>query len=416
MDGEPRIWRNHVIADENFALVVQTRHAETIATTAVHQQAFSRRIGGVRCVESSNEGKAADGLVEVGHLSSTMTEKCMAAMIPADGQKSVVVTTPDVMHDEAKKVEILAAHERIVARLDPGVIFGPDMAVPEAVQDALSRHDGLLDHVTGLSSRNSGLSIDDNGYTGLGVAEAIQTVYPGAALEGRTLSIQGFGAVGAHTARLMSQAGARVVAVSNALGVLVAENGATLDVEAMFHAWEMERSDEWIGSYAAPGARLIRDPNQLFEVPADIFVPAARTSVLVTTGEMGAVENPDARDAREFLKRTGVKLVAEGANHPLSAAAEEYLEQHGVVILPDYIINCGGLIGCWVEWEARHNGNPEDVSRIAAQARERVRNTVRENVAELRRAPVPARAAASDIASRNRAKLINAKSDRNITG
>jgi glutamate dehydrogenase/leucine dehydrogenase len=408
MDAEPHILRNHVIDGELFALVAQTRHGDTIATTAIHQQNFARHIGGVRCVLPPKGGGAADGLMEVGHLSSTMTEKCMAAMIPADGQKTVVVTTPDVMGDDLKKIAILTEHERAVAAIDPGTIFGPDMAVPEAIQDALSRQDGLLDHVTGLSSRNRGLSIDDNGYTGIGVAEAVRTVY-GDTLAGRTLSIQGFGAVGAHTARLLSNAGVRVVAVSNAQGALVADDGAALDVEAMFEAWISARSDDWIRSYSAPGVRLETDPNVLFSIPAEIVVPAARTSVLATADELDRVrstENADVHDVAGFLASTGVKLVAEGANHPLSEAAEAFLEQNGVVVLPDYIINCGGLIGCWVEWEARHSGHDERIAQMGEVAKARVRETVRANVEELRRSGMGARAAAERIVQRNREKLL----------
>jgi glutamate dehydrogenase (NAD(P)+) len=407
MSHEPRIYRNHDIDGEIFALVVQTRHGDTVATTAIHQQNFARRIGGVRCVLPPKNGSASDALTEVGHLSSTMTEKCMAAMIPADGQKSVVVTTPDVMADDDKKVAVLAEHERVVASLDPGVIFGPDMAVPEAIQDALSKQEGLYDHVTGLSSHNRGLSIDDNGYTGIGVAEAVQTVYPDG-LEGRTVSIQGFGAVGAHTARLLSAAGAHVVAVSNALGMLVAERGTALDSEAMFRAWKSARSDEWIRTYPRAGMRFVDEANELFRVPAEIFVPAARTSVLVTAGELDTVrhtENPDALDVAAFLASTGVKVVAQGANHPLSEEAEEYLEQNGVVVLPDYIINCGGLIGCWVEWEARHKGMAGNSVEMAERARERVRITVRQNVDELRRVTRGAREAAGQIVDRNRGRL-----------
>jgi len=406
MDGTPLILRNHVIDGETFALVVQTRHGDTIATTAIHQQNFERRIGGVRCVLPPKNGGARDGLTEVGHLSSTMTEKCMAAMIPADGQKSVVVTTPEVMENAGLKVAILAEHERAVVAVDPGVIFGPDMAVPEQIQDALSRQDGLADHVTGLSAQNRGLSIDDNGYTGIGVAEAVRTVY-GDTLAGRTVSIQGFGAVGAHTARLLAKAGARVVAVSNARGALVANSAEGLDVEAMFQAWASSHGDEWIQAYSAAGVRYEPDPNALLTTPAEIVVPAARTSVLATTAEIDEIrrkENPDARDVAEFLALTGVKLVAQGANHPLSGAAEEYLEQHGVIVLPDYIINCGGLIGCWVEWEARHGG-ATDFATLTERARDRVRATVRGNVEELRRSGTPAREAARRIVARNRGEL-----------
>lgn len=412
MDENARIWREHAINGKTFALVVQTRHGDTIATTAVHEQNFSRRIGGVRCILPPKNGRTVEGLAEVGHLSSTMTDKCMAAMIPADGQKSLVVTTPEILEDDRKRVAILTAHERAVISLDPGVIFGPDMKVSETIQDALSRQDGLLDHLTGFSSDNRGLSIDLNGYTGFGVAQAIQTVYPGAKLEDRTVSVQGFGAVGAHTALLMARAGARVVAVSNELGALVADGGAALDVEAMFQAWAAAGNDEWIRSYSAPGVRMVQDPHVLFETEAEIFIPAARTSILATAAELDKVrlnENPSVRGVEYFFAKTGVRLIAEGANHPLSEAAEEYLEQRGVVILPDYIINCGGLIGCWVEWEARHGGFADAYDELAKSAREQVRKTVRSNVEELRLSSSPARAAGVEIVMRNRERLITSR-------
>jgi glutamate dehydrogenase (NAD(P)+) len=410
MDGEPRILRNHTINGVTFALVVQTRHGESVATTAVHQQEFPRHIGGARCVLFPKDDGAADGLSEVGRLSSTMTEKCMAASIPADGQKTVVVTTPEVVGDDGgkgdneKKVAILAAHQRAVVALDPGVIFGPDMAVPEAVQDLLSKEAELQDHVTGLSSGNRGLSIDANGYTGIGVAEGVRTVF-GETLAGRTVSIQGFGAVGAHTARLLARAGARVVAVSNEKGVLIADDA--LDIETVFDAWVSAGGDDWIKSYSAPAVRLETDPSVLFSIPAEIFVPAARTSVLAVAGELEErrKERPDVRDVAEFLSQTGVKLVAEGANHPLSEAAEEFLEQRGVIILPDYIVNCGGLIGCWVEWEARHSGHDERLAEMGDKAQARVRKTVRANVEELRRSGMGGRAAGKMIVQRNRERL-----------
>src|SRR4051812_49531034 len=88
MNNEPDIKHETEIDGEQFALVVTTHHDGAVATTAVHRNDFPRHIGGARFVEETG------GLSEVGHLSSTMTEKCMAAMIPADGQKTVIVVGP----------------------------------------------------------------------------------------------------------------------------------------------------------------------------------------------------------------------------------------------------------------------------------------------------------------------------------
>lgn len=121
-------------------------------------------------------------------------------------------------------------------------------------------------------------------------------------------------------------------------------------------------------------------------------------------------ENPDVRDVAEFYAATGVRLIVEGANHPISANAEHWLEAQGVRILPDFIVNCGGLIGCWVEWQARHRDGLRpvvDLASVGQQAREQIRETVMANVKELLAATdVPAREAAKRIVQRNRERLL----------
>src|SRR3954451_7274774 len=115
MELAPVVERNIVIDEEPFVLVVTTHHQGAVATTAIHRNEFERHIGGARFVES------AKGLSEVGHLSSTMTEKCMAAMIPSDGQKSVIVTGSTTPLSEERRAAILIDHVRFLKELDPGV-------------------------------------------------------------------------------------------------------------------------------------------------------------------------------------------------------------------------------------------------------------------------------------------------------
>jgi len=132
MNELPIIQRNITIDEERFALVVTTHHVSAEAHDGDSQkrlQATHRRrsvCGGGRWP------------VRSGHLSSTMTEKCMAAMIPADGQKTVIVTGRHALTEE-QRAEILVEHVRVVKELDPGVIVGPDMNNPESVQDRAAR-------------------------------------------------------------------------------------------------------------------------------------------------------------------------------------------------------------------------------------------------------------------------------------
>lgn len=400
----PIVERNVTIDGEPFALIVTTHHEGAVATTAIHRHDFLRHIGGARFVEK------VGGLSEVGHLSSTMTEKCMAAMIPADGQKSVIVTGPVDSLTEERQAEILIEHVRAVRELDPGIIVGPDMNNPEAVQDLAARADGLLDHFTGLSTANRGLSIDKNGYTAHGLVAAIRACIDDASLVNQRVSIQGFGAVGAHTARLVAELGAKVVAVNNKDVLLTNANG--LDVPTLFAHWR-DHGDDGLKLYVSDvkGLQVSHDRDEIFRVPADIFIPAGRVDVLAMADELEHVriENPDVRDVAAFYAATGVRLVVEGANHPLSIEAEHWLESKGVRILPDFIVNCGGLIGCWVEWEARHRDGLRpvvDLDRVGHDALERIRTTVAENVKELLAANMPARDAAEQIVKRNRGRLL----------
>jgi glutamate dehydrogenase (NAD(P)+) len=405
MIDPPIAERNIEIDGELFALVVTTHHNGAVATTAIHRNDFPRHIGGARFVEE------ALGLSQVGHLSSTMTEKCMAAMIPADGQKTVIVVGPIESVSEERRAEILIEHVRVVKGFDAGIIVGPDMNNPESVQDRAARADGLLDHFTGLSESNRGLSIDENGYTAHGLVAAIRACVDDASMRTQRVSIQGFGAVGAHAARLLDELGAKVVAVNNKDVLLT--NPAGLDVHALF-ANHLTHKDEGLKHYVSKesGFQISHTPDDILRVPADIFVPAGPINILTMANDLEHVrqtENPHVRDVAEFYAATGVRLIIEGANHPISPEAEQWLESNGVTILPDFIVNCGGLIGCWVEWKARHRDGLKpvvDLERVGHDALERIRTTVAENVKELLSATIPARDAAKQIVSRNREKLL----------
>lgn len=405
MNEPPIVERDVTIDGEPFALVVTTYHEGVVATTAIHRHDFERRVGGARFVET------VSGLSEVGHLSSTMTEKCMAAMIPADGQKTVIVTGPGNALSEERRAEILVEHVRIVRDLDPGTIVGPDMNNPESVQDRAARSEGMLDHFTGLSEATRGLSIDKYGYTAHGLVAAIRACMDDSTLVNQRVSIQGFGAVGGHVGRLLAELGARIVAVSNKDVLFTNPEG--LDIPSLW-AHRLAYGDDGLKDYSssASGFRAIQSPDDIFQVPADIFVPAGRTDILAMASELEHArqsENPDVRDVAEFHAATGVALVVEGANYPLSLEAERWLESKGVRILPDFIVNCGGLIGCWVEWEARHRDGLRpvvDLREVGRKALQRIHGTVTENVKELLSVNASARDAAERIVERNREKLL----------
>ena len=379
--GAPLILKNHEISNERFALVVQTKHGSITAITAVHQQKFTRRIGGIRFV-------TAGGLTEVGHLASCMTDKRSLADIPADGQKTIIICPDGIPESNKAKARIIAEHIRAVIAVDPGSIFGPDMNVSEAVLDIVAGDPELLDHVTGLSEGFGGLSIDKNGHTAFGIAQSINLLCDQIRLTTRRITIQGFGAVGAHLGRALDRPGSYLVAVSTIKNVLIASHGKTLPGRVLFEYWSKFGEDaleEYHKSLPVDsGIEFHDDPDLLFTVPTDIFIPAARTSVLAMPEELTTVreENKSVRDVCQFLSDTGVRVVAEAANRPLTPLAEEYLESHGVGILPDFVINCGGLIACYIEWGKREKLMHDDQSGllIKTQAKEQIRTIIKQRM------------------------------------
>lgn len=390
--GAPLIYRNREIGSERFALVVCTEHGPIKAITAVHRQQYARRIGGIRFV-------TAGSLTEVGHLASCMTEKCSLAEIPADGQKTIVICPNGLPVSDEAKAEIIAEHIRAVIAVDPGCIFGPDMNVSEAVLDIVARQRDLLDHVTGLTEECGGLSIDQNGYTAFGIAQSINFFCEKIKLKQRRITIQGFGAVGAHLGRLLDSENSQLVAVSTVKGVLIATTGKKLPGQVLFEYWVRSGEDALEEFYkslpAGAGIEFHRNPNLLFSVPTDIFIPAARTSVLAMPEELATVrnENEDVNDVVEFLSLTGVRLVAEAANHPLTISAEQYLESHGVSVLPDSTINSGGLIACYIEWALRDRLMQEgqNLPAVERKAKAQIRFIIQKRVKKLLDQPLKMR-------------------------
>ncbi len=397
----PGIYRDVQIGQETFAILAVSSHDACTAMTAVHTTDFPQTIGGARFVVNGS-------LEELGHLSSGMTDKCMAAGIPAGGQKSVLIV-PGPTPSLSKRADLLAGHIAFVTEHYKGAVFGPDMNNPEAVLDLLvTQHPELLPHVTGLSEQCNGLSIDRNGFTAQGLVESIR-VWQSETMEPlRTVSVQGFGAVGAHAARLLHEHGYRVRGVSIQTGCILAKNYTGLDIPSLFYA-SRSGGDDAVERYASTQPHAIRwvpRASALYDQPSDIFIPAARTSCFGTPKELAelAGENPDVADVSELRLNTGLRLVVEGANHPLSYLAEEYLEQNGIAILTDYIVNCGGLIGCWIEWQCRSNG--ESASELAHfEAQKHIRRVVADNVHAILRSHKWSRPAAAGIVTNNRAAM-----------
>jgi glutamate dehydrogenase (NAD(P)+) len=163
--------------------------------------------------------------------------------------------------------------------------------------------------------------------TGRGVAVIAERALAdaGGALRGATVAVQGFGNVGSWAAHSLAALGARVVAVSDVRGGIYRRDG--LDVDALM------RESAQTGRLDGEGLeRLTND--ELLALDVDVLVPAALEDAI-------RADNADAVRAR---------LVVEGANAPVTPAADVRLEARGVMVVPDILANAGGVTVSYFEW------------------------------------------------------------------
>jgi glutamate dehydrogenase (NAD(P)+) len=255
-------------------------------------------------------------------LARAMTLKNAAAGLPHGGGKSVLFGDPR-MEQSAKERLIRALACALADERD--YIFGPDMGTDEQcmawVKDEIGR-------AVGLPRELGGIPLDEIGATGWGIFHTAQVAlrYCSFPLAGARVVIQGFGAVGKHAMRYLAQQGALLIAATDTEGTVY--DPAGLDVAALTALKDGGRS---VVDHDR-GSRLERDA--CLDIECDIWIPAARPDVITETN----------------VSRLKTRLVIEGANIPITPAAERLLHDRGVVCVPDFIANAGGVICAAVEY------------------------------------------------------------------
>lgn len=277
-------------------------------------------------------------------LGSLMTWKCSLAGIPYGGGKGGVSCDPMELS--------MAERERLTrtfaARVAPIVgewadVPAPDVntGAPEMVwfMDTISKLRGKFEPgvVTGKPISIWG-SKGRTAATGLGVATCIKELLKSVKVDvkGARVVIQGFGNVGTFNAITMDKAGAKIVGISDITGGYYAPNG--IDVEkAVQHVTKHPK--KLLEGYTQPGLEKISGEEVLF-LDADVLSPCALE---------GAVNGKNAGNVK-------AKYVVEGANGPVTPEADEILTDKGVLLIPDFLANSGGVIGSYFEWVQNLNG------------------------------------------------------------
>lgn len=279
-------------------------------------------------------------LDEVKALAAWMTWKCAVVDVPFGGGKGGIICDPSKM----SQGELERLTRRYIAEIMD--VIGPDRDVPAPdvgtnpqtmawVLDTYSMHvRSTANAVVTGKPLGIGGSLGRNEATGRGVLivarEAMQRL--GKHLAGATVAVQGFGNVGSQSARLLHEAGARVVAVSDVHGAIKNERG--LDIHAL-----MKHVAETKSIVGFKGAEPL-DAAELLTQAVDILVPAALENQIT---ELNA---PKIR----------AKVIVEGANGPTTPEADPILLENGVLVVPDILANAGGVTVSYFEWVQNRQG------------------------------------------------------------
>ena len=293
-----------------------------------HNGARGPAKGGIRFHPVVNEG-------EMRALAQVMTWKTALADVPFGGAKGGIACDPAQM----SRAELERLTRRYVARIDH--LLGPyrDIPAPDVgtnpevmswiLDEFSSRHGYSPACVTSKPIELGGLR-GRNQATGRGVAivlgEYVEST--GRSLARQKVAIQGFGNVGSNAARFLAGRGCDVIAVSDVLGGIRSRSGRGLPIDELIeHVTRTGSVTEF------PNSDPISN-EELLALDCDVLIPAALESVL---------RGSNARNVK-------AKIVVEAANLPTTPEADTIFEAMGIVLLPDLLVNAGGVIASYFEW------------------------------------------------------------------
>ena len=293
---------------------------------------------------------------EIRALASWMTWKCAVIDVPFGGAKGGVICNPKALtKDDLRKIT-----RRFIS--DLGDNLGPhtDIPAPDVNTNAntmawiydtyemMHRGENNLGVVTGKPVDMGG-SLGRREATARGVLFATECalargVGPGFdSVEGVSVVVQGYGNGGSVAAQLFGEAGAKIVAVSDSRGGIHDDGG--LDPSQV-----LEHKSETGSVLGFPGAKEVSN-TELLELPCDILIPAA-------------LENQIRGDNAANVK---ARMIVEAANGPTTPAADRILFARGIPILPDILVNAGGVTVSYYEWVQNNENEQWDEEEVNAK-------------------------------------------------
>lgn len=284
-------------------------------------------LGGIRVSSALDEA-------ELRELAGRMTDKLTFLGVHKFGGAKAAIAIPRDA-SPARRRQLLSAFGRRIAPLVRKGIFIPGTDLNMSPQDL-----GVVLSAAGMAN---GRIPDSARYTAHSVLESIRACADvgGLQLERLTCAIQGFGKVGSALAGLLHGLGALIVAVSTDAGTLYDPNG--LDIKKLL-ALHDKRGPACLEAYGVP----LRATPDLMRLPANVVCLCAgeRTVTPLLASSMGA------------------KILGLATNNPFSVGSDRILTERGILFVPDYIANSGGVLGSLL---ASHGVSEPRISRVWAQ-------------------------------------------------
>lgn len=284
---------------------------------------------------------------EVEALAALMTYKCAVVDVPYGGAKGGV----SIDRKQYSAAELERITRRYTFELLQKNFIGPGVDVPAPDMGTSAQEMAWIADTYLQMSRNeidaagcvTGKPVEFGGIrgrleaTGLGVYYGVREACADAeymaqldlpvGIRDKRVIIQGFGNVGFHAAKFLVENGAKIIAIAEYDGAIVQEDGIDVAV--------CDRHRQETGSVlGTPGTKELQPSAAALELECDILVPAALENVI--TGDNAP--------------RVQAKIIAEAANGPITADADQQLSQRGVVIIPDMYLNAGGVTVSYFEW------------------------------------------------------------------
>lgn len=279
--------------DYEQLILCQDKSTGLKAIIAIHDTTLGPALGGTRICEYESDEEAIEDALR---LARGMTYKNAAAGLNLGGGKAVIIGDPRKIKSEA----LFRAFGRFVEGLNGRYITGEDM---NATQEDASYINCETDYIVGLETGSGNPSPVTAYGVFKGIQAALNEVYGSDDLTGKTVAIQGLGAVGRRLAERLHEAGAKLYVTTR----------------------DKAKIDKAVAELGATAVSL----DEIYGVECDVFSPCAR----------GAIIND------KTIEQFKCKIIAGAANNQLAESRHgDMLHEKGILYVPDYIINSGGVI------------------------------------------------------------------------